>query len=71
MSDATTAARPVHPDTVRDAVARSNIAKADLARRAGIHSNTLSGMESAEWNPRWRTLEALCGAVEAIRAERA
>lgn len=60
-----------HPDDVRDAVNRSQIAKADLARRAGLHANSLADLDSPDWNPRWKTLDALCRAAEVIRAERA
>lgn len=61
----------IHPDTVRDAILRSVIPKAELARRAGVHPNTLAKVESPDWSPRWKTLEALCKAADAIRAERA
>lgn len=60
-----------HPDDVRDAVNRCAIAKADLARRAGLHPNSLADLDSPDWNPRWQTLDALCRAAEAIKAERA
>ncbi len=61
---------PRHPAQVRDAISRSAISKAELARRAGVHANTLANVESDEWSPRWKTLEALCQAADAIRAER-
>jgi len=60
-----------HPDDVRDAIRRSRIAKAEIARRAGVHPRTLSNVELPGWNPRWQTLDALCRAIEEIRAERA
>lgn len=63
--------KPRHPDEVRDAIARSAITKADLARRAEVHANTLANVESPDWSPRWKTLEALCRAADAIRGERA
>ena len=63
--------KPRHPDEVRDAIARSAITKAELARRAEVHPNTLANVESSDWSPRWKTLEALCKAADAIRAERA
>lgn len=63
--------KPRHPDEVRDAINRSAITKAELARRAGVHANTLANVESEEWSPRWKTLVALCLAADAIRAERA
>lgn len=60
-----------HPDDVRDAIERRGITKAELARRAGLHKNTLAGCEVPSWSPRWLTLEALCAAVDEIAAERA
>lgn len=63
--------KPRHPDEVRDAITRSAITKAELARRAEVHPNTLANVESSEWSPRWKTLEDLCKAADAIRAERA
>lgn len=60
-----------HPDTVRDAIQRSAIPKKELAKRAGLHPNTLTGVEQPQWNPRWNTLEALCAAAEQIKRERA
>jgi lambda repressor-like predicted transcriptional regulator len=62
--------KPRHPDEVRNAITKSAISKAELARRAGVHANTLATVESAEWSPRWKTLEALCLAADAIRSER-
>jgi len=61
----------IHPDTVRSAVARSAISKAELARAAGMHPNSLSGLEREDWNPRWQTLSDLCKAVESIKMARA
>ncbi len=63
--------KPRHPDEVRDAITRGAITKADIARRAQVHPNTLANVESSDWSPRWKTLEALCRAADAIRAERA
>ena len=63
--------KPRHPDEVRNAISKSAISKAELARRAEVHHNTLANVESPEWSPRWKTLEALCRAADAIRAERA
>lgn len=62
---------PIHPDTVRDAVARSAISKAELARAASLHPNSLLGMEKDDWNPRWDTLRRLCDAVQEIKLARA
>lgn len=63
--------KPRHPDEVRNAITKSAISKAELARRANVHANTLANVEDADWSPRWKTLEALCRAVDEIRAERA
>jgi len=60
-----------HPDIVRDAIQRSAIAKAELARRAAIHPNSLNGVEQPAWDPRWSTLRKLCDAVDEIKRERA
>jgi len=59
-----------HPDDVRDAITRCGISKAELARRANVHANTLAGVESPDWSPRWKTLSALCDAADGIKAER-
>lgn len=67
MSDPT----PRHPDEVRNAITKHAISKAELARRAGVHANTLANVEGPDWSPRWKTLEALCLAADAIRLERA
>lgn len=60
-----------HPDLVRDAITRSAITKTELARRAGLHPNSLTDVERPSWNPRWLTLEGLCRAVEEIKRDRA
>ena len=61
----------IHPDTVRDAIQRSAIPKKDLAERAGLHPNTLTGVERPSWSPRWDTLVKLCTAGDEIKRERA
>jgi DNA-binding XRE family transcriptional regulator len=61
----------IHPDTVRDAILRCAITKAELARRANLHANSLATVESEDWSPRWKTLVALCQAIDEIRSERA
>lgn len=62
---------PLHPNEIRKAISQSAITKAELARRASVHPNSLATVESEDWNPRWKTLEALCAAVTEIKAERA
>ena len=60
-----------NPDKVRDAISKHGVSKAELARRSGVHPNTLANVEKAGWSPRWDTLVALCDAVDAILADRA
>lgn len=59
-----------HPNEVRDAIARRGISKAELARRAAVHPNTLADVEKKTWNPRWSTLEALCVGADQLICER-
>lgn len=56
--------KPRHPDQVRGAIAAGTISKAELARRADVHPNTLAGVADPAWAPRWPTLQRLCQAVE-------
>lgn len=37
-----------------------------LADRAGVHRNTLNGIDDANWNPSGQTLEAIMAAVERL-----
>jgi predicted transcriptional regulator len=60
----------ISPDVVRIAVSRSGIAKVDIARRAGVHANSLSRIDDPGWSPTWGTLTKLCEAIAVIRAER-
>lgn len=61
----------VSPDRVRAALTRGVARKSELARRAGLQRNVLTGAESEKWNPTWVTLEALCTALDSIERERA
>lgn len=71
MSDVVPAIEPrLHPSIIRVALAGRIVTKANLARRAGIHPNSLNGCESATWSPRWDTLKALCDALADISKER-
>lgn len=58
-----------HPNDVREAIAKRGVTKADLARRAEVHPNTLANVEKEDWNPRWATLEALCVAADQLTGE--
>jgi len=60
-----------NPQFVRDAITRGKISKAEIARRADIHANSLTGVEYETWNPKWHTLCAICRAIEEIKRERA
>lgn len=56
---------------LRDAVGRRGIKKAEIIRRAGFGPNVLNSLESLEFNPRLKTLEALCKAADELISERA
>lgn len=58
----------IHPDIVREAIA-SGISKAELARRSGLHENSIPSADDHAWNPKWFNLVKLCAAVEMIRKE--
>lgn len=60
-----------NPDVVRDAISRGRISKAEIARRADLHANSLTGVEYESWNPKWHTLCAICSAIDEIKRERA
>lgn len=49
-----------------DLLGRPHMTKAMLAERAGVHRNTLNGVENGAWNPRVKTLEKIMGAVERL-----
>lgn len=59
-----------HPNDVRDAVSRLGISKTELVTITGLNKNTLTGVERDDWNPRWKTLEKLCLAIDSIQAIR-
>jgi DNA-binding XRE family transcriptional regulator len=56
---------------IRHALTAGEIQKAALAMEAGLHRNSLVDVESDEWNPRYKTVLALCAAVDRIKARRA
>lgn len=51
---------------IMDLLGRPHMTKAMLAERAGVHRNTLNGVENGAWNPRVKTLEKIMGAVERL-----
>lgn len=53
-------------DRVRAALKRDGVTAAGLAKRAGLHRNTLYGAERGDWNPTAAILTALEPHVEAI-----
>lgn len=56
---------------IRTALGDGGIQKQVLAAEAGVHRNSLSDVESDQWNPRLKTLEALSNAVDRIKERRA
>jgi transcriptional regulator with XRE-family HTH domain len=56
-------------DRIRRAVADgSPLKKSALAKEAGVSVDALSGVESEDWNPKARTVDALIGALDRIAA---
>ena len=52
-------------DAVRDAVASGRFSKISLATQAGVHRNSLVGIEREDWNPTSELLRALLRVVRA------
>lgn len=48
------------------ALNETGITKALIARRAGVHRNTLDGVSSANWNPTGETVDALNVALDRL-----
>jgi 3,4-dihydroxy 2-butanone 4-phosphate synthase/GTP cyclohydrolase II len=44
---------------IREHLAKPGVTKAGLAEAAGLHANTLRGVDAPEWNPTATTLRAL------------
>lgn len=42
-----------------------------FAKRAGVHRNSLHGLQNKDWNPTADTLDGCLRAIEAIEAEEA
>lgn len=53
-------------ERVRAALKRDGVTAAGLAKRAGLHRNTLYGAESLDWNPTAAVLTAIEPHIEAI-----
>lgn len=53
-------------ERVRSALTHDGVTPAGLARKAGLHRNTLYGAEKPDWNPTAAVLKALEPHVEAI-----
>lgn len=51
---------------IRDWLALPNTRKGDLATAAGVHRNSLLGVESGTWNPSANTLRDLCAAIDRL-----
>lgn len=56
---------------IRAWLAQPRSQKNDLAREAGLNKNTLTDVESSDWNPRAKTLKALEGAIARLTKQRA
>lgn len=53
-------------ERVRTALKREGVTAAGLAKKAGLHRNTLYGAERPDWNPTADVLKKLEPQVEAI-----
>lgn len=53
-------------ERVRAALRQDGVTAAGLAKRAGLHRNTLYGAEARDWNPTAAVLTALEPHIEAI-----
>lgn len=61
----------IDPEIVLAALRTGSVTKKEIADKAGVHKNSLQGIENPDWNPTWKTLTALCRAVEEITLSRA
>ena len=52
-------------------LAQPGMNKVLLANQAGVHRNTLNGVERSDWNPTGHTLDAIMGAVERLEKTKA
>lgn len=56
-------------ERVRAALRKKGVTAVDMAYRAGLHRNTLSGVDREDWNPTASTLMALEPHIVAIEAD--
>lgn len=55
-------------ERIRDALKQDGVTPGSLARKAGLHRNTLYGADRDDWNPTAAVLKALEPHVAAIEA---
>lgn len=55
-------------ERIRAALKQKGVTAVALASKAGLHRNTLYGLERVDWNPTATTLKALEPHIEAIEA---
>ena len=53
-------------DRIRRAVTTNGLKKSTLADEAGLSPDALVGVESEDWNPKAKTVEALTDALDRI-----
>ena len=58
-------------ERVRAAIESQAETRQGLARKAGLHRNSLNGCERDDWNPSWKTLQAVEPHLPIIERERA
>ena len=56
-------------ERIRAALRKKGVTAVDLAHRAGLHRNTLSGVDGEEWNPTAATLKAIEPHLASIEAD--
>ncbi len=57
-------------ERIKDTLARFGVSKAELARRATVHENTLRGVDREDWNAGLVIVKKVAKAADEIRAER-
>ena len=56
-------------ERIRAALRKKGVTAVDLAHKAGLHRNTLSGVDRGDWNPTAATLKAIEPHLIAIEAD--